>query len=224
VLLASIAPGRAQNLEVDSAPKLIGTMTYAMPESAVDAEIDGEVLLVIAVDRTGKPTNASLATGPMWPCGEFPRDALLRLDSSLEEMALELQFTPATRNGKPVATTIGLTLTLKNAKLAPRVTIDPQTGKPKPSLIQGGVVNGKAVSLPKPQYPVAARANRVSGQVEVRVLIDEQGKIMRAGIRKGPAELQLASREAACGAQFSPTTLAGNPVKVSGVIVYNFVP
>jgi len=93
-----------------------------------------------------------------------------------------------------------------------------------PSQISGGVLNGKAVSLPKPPYPPAARAVRASGAVSIQVLIDEDGQIFSAMAVSGHPLLRAAARNAACGAQFTPTLLVGNPVKVSGVITYNFVP
>ena len=42
--------------------------------------------------------------------------------------------------------------------------------------ISKGVVNGSAVSLPKPDYPAAAKAVRAGGAVNVQVTIDEQRK------------------------------------------------
>ena len=51
----------------------------------------------------------------------------------------------------------------------------PPKPKPVPKQISGGVLNGKATSLPKPPYPPAARAVRASGAVSVQVLIDENG-------------------------------------------------
>lgn len=99
---------------------------------------------------------------------------------------------------------------------------DEEAGKPKE--IKGGVVNGKAINLPKPIYPAEAREKRASGAVAVQVLIDENGKIISACAIKGARELHRAAEWAALQAQFSPTTLSGKPVKVSGVIVYNFVP
>lgn len=97
--------------------------------------------------------------------------------------------------------------------------------KPLPKQISGGVLNGKATSLPKPEYPAAARAENASGKVSVQVLIDEEGNVVSAKTVSGHenAALRAASEAAALQAKFSPTTLAGNPVKVSGVITYNFV-
>ena len=96
--------------------------------------------------------------------------------------------------------------------------------KEPPKTISGGVLNGKAISLPKPPYPPAARAVRASGSVSVQVLIDESGRVVSASAVSGHPLLQAAAKSAALGARFSPTLLSGQAVKVSGIITYNFVP
>jgi len=96
-------------------------------------------------------------------------------------------------------------------------------GPAVPRQISGGVLNGKATSLPKPSYPPAARAVGASGAVSVQVLIDENGDIISAAAVSGHPLLREAAVEAARGAKFAPTRLNGNLVKVSGVITYNFV-
>jgi protein TonB len=98
------------------------------------------------------------------------------------------------------------------------------TPKPAPKTISGGVVNGKATSLPKPPYPAAARAVRAAGAVSVQVLIDESGRVVSASAVSGHPLLRQAAEQAARSARFSPTELSGQPVKVSGIITYNFVP
>ena len=85
-------------------------------------------------------------------------------------------------------------------------------------------MNGKAISLPKPAYPPAARAVRAGGACSVQVLIDENGNVISAYAVSGHPLLRAASEAAARAARFSPTLLEGKPVKVSGVITYNFVP
>ncbi|MEP6924406.1 MAG: tetratricopeptide repeat protein [Pyrinomonadaceae bacterium] len=47
--------------------------------------------------------------------------------------------------------------------------------------ISGGVLNGKAIELPKPVYPPSARAVRASGAVNVQVTVDEKGRRDRSG-------------------------------------------
>lgn len=98
------------------------------------------------------------------------------------------------------------------------------TPKPAPKTVSGGVLNGKAVSLPKPAYPPAAKAVRAGGIVTVQVVISESGSVISASAVSGHPLLQGAAVAAARGARFSPTLLSGQPVKVSGVITYNFVP
>jgi TonB family protein len=94
----------------------------------------------------------------------------------------------------------------------------------KISSVSGGIVNGKAVSLPKPPYPAAAKAVRAGGMVSIQVLIDEEGNIISANAKSGHPLLRAASEQAAREAKFSPTLLCGEKVKVSGIITYNFVP
>ncbi|HET9524533.1 MAG TPA: TonB family protein [Pyrinomonadaceae bacterium] len=89
--------------------------------------------------------------------------------------------------------------------------------------ITGGVVNGRALRLPKPEYPRSARDAGASGTVEVEVLIDETGRVISARAISGHPELRKTSEDAASRAEFSPTKIAGQPVKVTGTILYNFV-
>jgi len=101
----------------------------------------------------------------------------------------------------------------------------PPEVKPTPprAPISGGVLNGKAISLPKPAYPPIARAAHASGTVVVQVLIDENGNVVSAHAVSGHPLLQAVAVGAARQARFSPTKLSGQPVKVTGVIQYNFV-
>jgi TonB family protein len=89
--------------------------------------------------------------------------------------------------------------------------------------ISGGVLNSKALSLPQPAYPPAARAVHASGAVNVQVSIDEKGNVTSASAVSGHPLLRAAATAAARQARFAPTKLSGEPVKVNGVITYNFV-
>jgi len=97
--------------------------------------------------------------------------------------------------------------------------ISPNEGGQKPD-----VVNGRAISMPKPAYPPPARAGPVAGIVFVAVLIDEEGKVIEAKtVCGGPPLLLEAAKFAARAAKFTPTTVGGKPKQVDGVITYNFV-
>lgn len=101
----------------------------------------------------------------------------------------------------------------------------PPPPKPTPpkAPISGGVLNGKAVRLVQPPYPAIARSAHASGQVRVQIVIDENGNVISAAPVSGHPLLQGAAVSAARASKFTPTKLSGMPVKVSGVIIYNFV-
>lgn len=86
------------------------------------------------------------------------------------------------------------------------------------------IINGKALSLGRPSYPFLARERNLSGTVYVLVEIDETGKVITArDMCQGPPYLSEAAVNAAFQSRFTPTKLSGMPVKVKGVITYNFV-
>jgi TonB family protein len=95
------------------------------------------------------------------------------------------------------------------------------SGVAKP--IEGGVLNSKATTLPKPVYPEEAKRIRASGRVTVRVVVDENGKVISAQATDGPLPLREAAEAAARQATFAPTTKDGITVKVAGVLTYDFV-
>jgi TonB family protein len=89
--------------------------------------------------------------------------------------------------------------------------------------INGGVVNGKAISLPIPDYPASSKARGSRGTVNVKILIDETGKVIFAkAICSDDQDIKRASEEAAMKAKFRPTTLEGKAVQVAGTVVYVF--
>lgn len=85
------------------------------------------------------------------------------------------------------------------------------------------IINSQATYLPKPIYPPPAQAIGVQGAVNVQVTIDETGRVISAKAVSGHALLRGAAESAARNARFTPTVLNGEKVKVTGVIVYNFV-
>src|SRR5205085_8733567 len=89
-------------------------------------------------------------------------------------------------------------------------------------IVSGGILNGKAVSKPEAVYPPIAKAARAQGTVTVQIVVDENGDVISAHALSGHPLLQAAAVEAARQAKFTPTRLSGEPVKVSGVLTYNF--
>jgi TonB family protein len=96
--------------------------------------------------------------------------------------------------------------------------------KAKPELfpVTGSVLEGKAIHKEQPPYPPAAKAERLSGSVLIKVEIDEAGMVTDAKILCGADLLAGASREAALKWRFTPTTLNDKPVKVIGILTFKF--
>ena len=97
---------------------------------------------------------------------------------------------------------------------APPVAVEPS---------EGGILNSKAEKLPEPKYPAEAKKIHAFGEVQVKVLVDETGKVISAEALFGPDSLRQAAVDAAKQARFKPMIVDGAAVKVSGILTYNFV-
>jgi TonB family protein len=82
----------------------------------------------------------------------------------------------------------------------------------------------KAIQVPNPEYPAVARAAKVSGEVQVQITVDQQGNVIYARAVSGHPLLQASAVSAAREAKFEPTLKDGQPVKVVGILTYNFQP
>ena len=83
-----------------------------------------------------------------------------------------------------------------------------------------------ACRIPKPDYPRAARRQGQSGQVMVRLVVNEQGRVATAEVTKGsgfPA-LDEAARSAALAGSCEPYREGGNAIRVTALQAFNFVP
>ena len=88
--------------------------------------------------------------------------------------------------------------------------------------VEGGVLNSKALSLPKPVLSEEAKRLKETGKITVRVIIDENGKVVSAIAMNGSAALREAAEAAARQATFAPTVQDGITVRVTGDLVYTF--
>ena len=103
----------------------------------------------------------------------------------------------------------------------------PPPPEPKPPVVPkviktSVILNSRAIHLPKPIYPPIAKQTRTQGTVTVQVLIDETGNVISAKAVGGHPFLIPEAQKAALQARFSPTLIGDQPVKVSGMITYNF--
>jgi len=97
-----------------------------------------------------------------------------------------------------------------------------QSGQVK--TIQGGVLNSKAIFLPKPAYPAKVKMANAKGAVNVEVLVDKQGNVIEAKAISGNVVLRNSAELAARQAKFKPTFLSGKAVSIKGILIFNFAP
>ncbi len=88
----------------------------------------------------------------------------------------------------------------------------------------GRLAIGKVESMPSPKYPADAREAKIGGAVDVTVAIDENGRVTAVEKISGPPLLHGAAVEAAMKARFAQTLCDNRPVRISGVLSYNFIP
>jgi TonB family protein len=93
---------------------------------------------------------------------------------------------------------------------------------PRDLVAKLGLLNGKAVKLPKPVYPPAAVKSKASGAVSVNVTVDEKGDVITATSGFENVLLRDAAITAARQAKFEPYMFQGKARKVTGTLVYNF--
>ena len=186
------------------------------PAVAKAARIGGLVQVAIVVDENGNVESANAVRNEKEETEEPSQisDAKAALRASAEEAALKAQFSPTLLSGNPVKVSGVISYNF--------VRDGDPVGDAR--TIQGPTLNGKAIELPDPIYPGDAREATIGGTVAVRVLVDEGGNVVSAQAISGDERLRGAAVDAARQARFSPTLLKGEPVKISGVITYNFVP
>lgn len=196
-------PGEAKAAGVSGVVKVAVTINESGIVDAAQAIADDE-----ECDKQEAPGTSNRCTG------------LRSLRIAGEAAALQARFSPTLLSGNPVKVkgviVYNFVASHQYAELAgPGGTVLPGT--------RSDVLNGRAVELPDPVYPNAARAVGATGLVSVAVVIDEAGKVIGASAVSGHPLLRAAAVSAARAARFAPTVLEGQPVRVKGTLTYNFV-
>jgi outer membrane biosynthesis protein TonB len=212
------------------------------PDEAKATHLEGTVSVPIVVVKSGKVFSVGEPEGPDGICPRISTPGVKAMRSLAAKAAEKTLLDPTTLRGDAGEWHFRLSFTFKHPTLpadsiAPKADPAPdglrtgalmiskdQAALPaelgqQPKIISGGVLNGHAKKLAKPNL-VGMLA--IAGRVDVWVVIDEKGKVYRAQAISGYADMGAVARLAACESEFAPTLLDGKPVKVSGVITYNF--
>ena len=88
--------------------------------------------------------------------------------------------------------------------------------------VELGDLNAKAINLPQPVLSEEAKRVKATGRVNVRVIVDEEGKVISATAINNVAALRDAAQAAARQALFKPLVMDGITVRFTGVLTYDF--
>jgi TonB family protein len=182
------------------------------PAVAKQINVSGEVQVSIVIGENGQVIEAKAIKG----------HPVLR--AAAEDAARKWVFKPTLLDGKPVKHPGTLTFVFMRPPPPTSVPPTAETGEetPKKLNVSGGVLQGSAIKRVQPPYPQIAKAARASGPVQVQITISESGEVIEASVISGHPLLRDAALQAARQWLFKPTELSGVPVKVQGILTFNF--
>jgi TonB family protein len=150
------------------------------------------------------------------------------LDKTVKEFAVDFLGQPSPTVGeqntpgvsdKPKTT---IETSIKDAE-PPPLAKTPSSPSDRPP-VSGGDMTNRAVSRVEPTYSPAARKVGASGLVLVKILVDEDGKVVSASPVAGHPLLYAATVAAVRQWKFSPAIISGQRVKTTGTVRVIFKP
>jgi len=143
------------------ARKVVDLPKTSLPAWDYGKNFGKTVRVAVTVDETGNVTSVGNATGPGFVCPSVTRPDVLALREKAKEVAAKAKFEPNPD---------GATLSYVEIEFPAKPERNRKEGKEKVEEFMaaasgpvvpgnhGGILNGKAINLPKPTYPPAARA------------------------------------------------------------------
>jgi outer membrane biosynthesis protein TonB len=216
MFMLAVHSAGAQAKDTSTPPIIVELIKPDYPADARAAGVEGEVIVLVLVDKKGKVKVAD-AYGPMAPCSNLDDPLTASVRTAAVEAAKKAVFMPATFNGNPVDK--GYTLKYifdadnDDGKAAGRQNAFlTETGAPhvrRPVLLK----------VPKAKFP---GGDAVGGIVDLRLLVYEDGRVHSVGPLSGHKAFRRAAMEAACKAVFQPAMVDGRPVKFQFLFRHNF--
>lgn len=93
---------------------------------------------------------------------------------------------------------------------------------PEMQRVSSSVLTGKAINKVQPTYSAIAKAARAQGAVQVAITVSKEGQVISAEAVGGHPLLKEAAVTAAKQWTFETTELSGQPVKIQGILTFNF--
>ena len=194
------------------------------PSTALQAGIQGFVLLNVRIDKDGNVADFSLVGGhPL-------------LVQAAMDAVKQWKYQPYLLNGAPteVETTVHLRFDSSGGgnviepeavmpELAPAIPADTSgPGLAKRVRISQGVAMALVADKVPPEYPAEAREQHIQGNVLLRVIVGKEGNVENVQLISGHPLLAAAAIDAVKQWKYRPYLLNGEPVEVQTQVLVNF--
>lgn len=200
-------PQRVQRTEAVAMGNLIEVVPPQYPEE-IRKQHTGKVVLKILIDKAGKVTEASPLSG----------DPLLA-DAAVSAVK-QWKFRPYLLTNEHVE--VDTTATVAYTADPPYVITPKPFQGPRMVRVSQGVIERSIVRRVEPRYPYEARANHVTGDVLIQVIIDTKGDVAKMTVTEGDSVLAKAATDAVAQWKYTPYTIGGDPVQVETTILVRF--
>jgi len=91
-----------------------------------------------------------------------------------------------------------------------------------PVQVPSGLMSGLLIHKVQPEYPAAAKLNKIQGKVLLHAIINTEGKVVELSLISGPQELVSSAMEAVKQWQYRPYISHGQPMQADTQIAVNF--
>jgi protein TonB len=110
------------------------------------------------------------------------------------------------------------------ASPSPNNTANPLPPNARQIPVSDGVIQGMAIQKVQPEYPLEAQAKGITGEVKIRVSINQEGHLAEAVALNGHPLLQAAALAAAKQWRWRPHAYDGPPLYTQGTLTFHFPP
>ena len=195
-----------------AAGQIISKVNPVYPQEAKERGIEGAVILHAIIDKDGTVKELAVTSGPP------------ELVASAMDAVKQWVYKPYLLNGEPteVETTITVNYSLQSH---PQASSDAAPQPEQQSAYNiGGSVHPPVLTYSRdPEYPESLRAAKLSGDVIVSLIVDQDGLPREVRIAKGMGnEFDQKAVEAVEQYRFRPATQNGEPVPVNLKIEVRF--
>jgi len=203
-----------------STPSPVSTQPETSQKAAVTPTV--EVQKIPNVQNAGKPAAepTSVATREVEPVEEPHKSAFSHVRLAAPKVkggnaaAVSSEADPGISLENSAANSVG--------PLATGLTASHGSQPAAPIAVGGEVKPVQLISSVPPVYPQLARSQRVSGDVKIDALIDENGRVTSMKVVGGPVLLHQAAMDSLRQWKYKPATLDGKAVSMHLVVTVQF--